>query len=163
MRYAVLFVLSILALTIGAVLVFGRISSSTLAASRTTASRLTADTVPDREVNTPLVPTAADYARFAAEDRAWRAAHARMYSASELRARGNGHRTPREQMEDRVFKLNRAGNRAEAVAELERWVKGHPRDADALLSLARMLNEAGRTNESVIRYRQVLALRGRGE
>jgi Flp pilus assembly protein TadD len=60
-------------------------------------------------------------------------------------------------MQDRVYSAQRAGNRGRAIAELERWVRMNPRDADALLSLARLLNEAGRKTESVVRYRQALA------
>jgi len=37
-------------------------------------------------------------------------------------------------------------------------VTRHPRDKSALLSLARLLREAGRTDASVARYRQLLSL-----
>lgn len=98
------------------------------------------------------------FADVAADDEAWRLEHARPYSLAELRARGDGRRTPRQQMQDRVFAGTRAGNRAAAVRELERWVRSNPRDADALLWLARLLNESGRTAESVRRYRQALSV-----
>jgi DNA-binding SARP family transcriptional activator len=56
-----------------------------------------------------------------------------------------------------------ADRRAEAIAELERWVGSHPSDSDMLLSLARLLSEAGRSNDAIGRYRQILSLRPRGE
>lgn len=93
-----------------------------------------------------------------AADEAWRRASARPYSLAELRARGDGRRSPREQMQDRVYARTRAGARASAIVELERWVSANPRDADALLWLARLLNESGRSGESVRRYRQALAI-----
>jgi DNA-binding SARP family transcriptional activator len=64
-------------------------------------------------------------------------------------------------MEDKVFRATRAGDRSGAIRELERWVSAHPRDKDGLLSLARLLNEAGRRDESLNRYRQILDLTGR--
>jgi Flp pilus assembly protein TadD len=60
-----------------------------------------------------------------------------------------------------VFELVRAGDRRQAISVLERWVTGNPTDRDLLLSLARLLNEAGRSDDAIKRYRQILALRGR--
>jgi tetratricopeptide (TPR) repeat protein len=102
-----------------------------------------------------------DFGTAVADDTAWQREFARHYSLAELRARGDGRRTVRQQMQDRVFAHTRAGNRAAAIRELETWVRSNPRDADALLWLARTLNEAGRTGESVRRYRQALAAAGR--
>lgn len=93
-----------------------------------------------------------------AADETWRTENARQYTLAELRARGDGRRTPRQQMQDRVFAGTRAGNRSGAIRELERWVRSNPRDADALLWLARLLNESGRSAESVRRYRQALGV-----
>jgi DNA-binding SARP family transcriptional activator len=64
-------------------------------------------------------------------------------------------------MEDRVFRATGRGDRSGAIREMERWVDAHPRDKDVLLSLARKLNEAGRRDESLARYRQIIALGGR--
>jgi Flp pilus assembly protein TadD len=64
-------------------------------------------------------------------------------------------------MQDRVFNDTRRGDRAGAVAELERWVARHPRDANALVSLARLLNETGRADDAIVRYRQALAVNPR--
>ena len=103
-------------------------------------------------------PPAPPFAELYASDEAWRLAHARQYTLAELRARGDGRRTPRQQMQDRVFSSTRAGNRSAAIRELEHWVRSNPRDADALLWLARLLNESGRNAESVRRYRQALGV-----
>jgi cytochrome c-type biogenesis protein CcmH/NrfG len=160
MRYGLVFLLAVLLLTTVAVGTFTHLSAPNAADS--VAALPPADTVEPPAVRTPLHPTAADFARFEREDRAWRAAYAKQYSLAELRARGDGHRSPREQMQDRVFKLTRSGRSDLAIAELERWVSAQPRDADALLSLARLLNETGRTDSSIARYRQVMALRYAG-
>lgn len=157
MRYALAFLLAAACLTAGAIATFAHISTVSLA-SGSALNQLVADTVPTPEVATPNVPTAADYARYADADRAWREKYARPYSIAELRARGNGKRTPREAMQDHVFTLSKRGDRAGAIRELERWVGGHPRDRESLLSLARLLNEVGRTNDAVVRYREILAL-----
>lgn len=158
MRYALAFLLAAIALTVGTIATFAHISSVSLASASAANTQLTADTVPSPEVATPVTPTAADYARYAAADRAWRASNARQYTIAELRSRGNGKRTPREAMQDSVFNLTRQGDRAGAVKQLERWVAAHPRDREALLSLARLLNEVGRTNDAVARYREILSL-----
>jgi hypothetical protein len=96
-----------------------------------------------------IAATDADYRRFAAEDAAWRKQHARLPDLFVLRRRA---------MEERVYLLTRGGRRADAIQELEGWTARHPRDGEALLWLARLLREAGRTNESLARYRQVLSL-----
>jgi tetratricopeptide (TPR) repeat protein len=161
MRYAVVFLFAVIALTAGTVIAFTHISSASLATASPASAPPVADTVPSASAITPVAPTTADLARYAAADRAWRAKYAKQYTIAELRARGNGKRTPREAMADRVFLLTRRGDRAGAIAELERWVHAHPNDDASLLSLARLLNEAGRTDEAVARYREVLSLRGR--
>ncbi|HEY2375295.1 MAG TPA: BTAD domain-containing putative transcriptional regulator [Gemmatimonadaceae bacterium] len=158
MRYALAFLLAAVCLTAGAIATFAHISAVSLASASAPSGQLVADTVPTREIATPISPTAADYARYAEGDRAWREKYARQYSIAELRARGNGRRTPRESMQDSVFMLTRHGDRDGAIRELERWVRGHPRDRESLLSLARLLNEVGRTNDAVVRYREILAL-----
>ena len=159
MRYALAFLLAAVCLTAGAVATFAHISAVSLASAP--AGQPVADTVPTAEVSTPIVPTAADYARYAEADRSWRERHAKQYSIAELRARGNGKRTPREAMQDRVFNFTRRGDRARAIAELERWVGGHRRDGESLLALARLLNDVGRTSDAVARYREILALHER--
>ena len=164
MRYAFYFALSIVCLTAGALLAFDHISvtnATTTAHADTTATPF-ADTLPAPEVKTPAVPTAADYARFADADREWRQAHARSYTLDELRALGDGKRSARDSVQDRVFDFIRAGQRRLAIAELERWVATHASDSEMLLSLARLLSEDGRSDDAVKRYRQILALRQRG-
>lgn len=160
MRYALAFLLAVVGLTAAAVATFVHISSVSIVAAAPGAGPV-ADTVPRAEVRTPAVPTAADYARYAEADRLWRERNARPYTIAELRARGDGRRTPREAMQDRVFELTRRGDRSGAIVELERWVRGHSRDEQSLLSLARLLNEVGRTSDAVSRYREILALHNR--
>ena len=158
MRYALLFVLAAVALTVGAIATFDHISATALALESTPAMSAPADTVSASLVTAPVAPSTAEYDRYAAEDKAWRERHARLYSARELRVRGDGRRTPRQAMQDRAFAAMRSGNRARAIAELEGWVRAHPRDEEMLLTLARLLNESGRTEDAVARYRQILAL-----
>ena len=168
-QYGLTFLAAVVLLTAGAVFSFVRISApavgAALPAAPPASSRAPAvDAAPVATGVADLIaPTAANYARFAAEDEAWRAQHARAWTVAELRARGDGRRTPRQLMQDRVFNLGKAGKRAEAIGELERWVAAHPRDADAILWLARQLNEAGRTDDALKRYRQVLKLKDGGE
>ena len=159
MRYALLFALAIVGLTVVVVFTFDRISATALAVEPEIVTA-PADTVPTPVVTTAANPSAADYERYAAADREWRERHARLYSARELRARGNGKRTPRQAMQDRVFAAMRNGNRTAAIADLERWVRANPRDEQTLLTLARLLNDVGRTDDAVARYRQILALQG---
>ena len=75
---------------------------------------------------------------------------------AELRARGDGRRSARDSVEDRVFEYSRRGRRDLATREMERWVARHPNDRAMLLALARLLNEQGRTDESIARYQQLL-------
>jgi hypothetical protein len=159
MRYAVAFLLAAVALTAGAVLTFAHISTASLSAASPPSPPPVADTMPAAGVATPVAPTTADYARYAAADSAWRERHARQYSIAELKTRGDGKRTARESMQDHVYLLTRRGDRAGAIAALEKWVRGHRRDDASILDLARLLNEVGRTSDAVARYREVLALR----
>jgi hypothetical protein len=163
MRYALMFALSALTLTAGALATYDRISVASLAVPADTTTRPFADTLPSQGVLTPVSPTAADYARYADADRQWRAKHARSYTIAQLRARGDGKRTPRDSVQDRVYAFVRHHQRPLAIAELERWVRAHPTDADLLLSLARLLSEDGRSDAAVVRYRQILALHSGGE
>ena len=164
MRYAVYFALSIIALTTGALLAFDHISpSDAIAVPMVPLSQPTADTMPAPATATPANPTAADYARFADADREWRATHARQYTIAELRARGDGKRSARDSVQDRVFALMQGGQRRLAIGELERWVAKHPGDRELLLSLARLLTEDGRSDAAIARYRQLLSLRRAGE
>jgi tetratricopeptide (TPR) repeat protein len=96
-----------------------------------------------------IAASEADYRRFAAEDAAWRQRHARLPDLFALKRRA---------LEERVYVLNSSGRRGDAIRELEEWTSRYPRDREAVLWLARLLREAGRTNESLARYRQVLAL-----
>jgi hypothetical protein len=153
-RYPLLFIMSAVLLTAATLVSYGRIGGMTRTAK--TAGRWPGDSAPERP---PLViPTRADYQRFAAADSVWRAQNARQYTVAELRARGDGTRSDRELLDDRVYLLTKRGDTRGAVTVLERWVSRHPRDKGALLSLARLLRETGRTDAAVARYRQLLSL-----
>ncbi len=167
--YVVLFAGSVVILLAGAVSTFRVMSASalqTIAADSAAAAAITyaaPDSSRTRVTESPVAPDRAQYTRYASEDSAWRARAARVVSVKELRARGDGRRSPRQLMEDRVYEYQRAGERARAIAELDRWVRAHPRDQDAMLTLARRLRQSGRTEESLSRYRQAMAIdEGRG-
>jgi len=112
-----------------------------------------------------ISPDSATYARFASSDAAWRRKYAsdrtltvetgRFEASSEGRL---WRPSPRQALDDRVFNLYKARRFDEAIAALNQWVDHHPRDRDELLKLARLLNEAGHGDESIARYRQLLAL-----
>jgi tetratricopeptide (TPR) repeat protein len=159
-RYACIFALAVAALSIGGLFAFRRLETRANATALAAEATLL-DTLTDAR---PLVPIMADpsaYARFEAEDAAWRRRDARQYSLAELRVRGDGKRTPQELLQDRVYAYTRRGDRAGAINELERWVSNHPSDQRALLALARLLNESGRNDQAVARYRQLLEVKQR--
>lgn len=159
-RYTLAFIGAAVLLTLGAVGAYREISARALSARGDDPARAwPADTLvlPDT-----ATVRSTDFGAIAAADERWRRENAKSYTLDELRVRGDGRRTPRQAMEDRVFALSRRGDRAAAIAELERWVAAHPRDQNALLSLARLLNEAGRSKDSVKRYRQALDLASGG-
>ena len=161
--YAFLFAASIVLLLAGAVSTFRVIGASALKtmAADSAATAITdwpGDSLDVARADAPVTPVRADYERYAAEDRAWRERNARTVSVADLRKRGDGRRSAREVMQDRVYKLQRVGQRGQAIGEMERWVRANPRDQTALLSLARMLREAGRTDDALRRYRQAIAL-----
>jgi hypothetical protein len=153
-RYPLVFITAVVVLTLATLVAYGRIGGGI--ARSTTPTRWPGDSAPGRPALS--IPTRADYARFAASDSAWRAANARQYSVAELRARGDGTRSDRELLDDRVYTLTKRGDTRGAVRALESWVAKHPRDKTALLTLARMLRESGRNDAAVARYRQLLSL-----
>jgi tetratricopeptide (TPR) repeat protein len=160
--YALSFAFAVLALTIGGLFAFRRLASNAnaeLVAS--TPAPWRQDSVRPPKPFIPIMAGADEYARYAAEDAAWRQRNARQYTVSELRARGDGTRSPQQALEDRVYAHTRRGDKAGAIAELERWVAKHPADERALLSLARLLNETGRNADAIERYRQLLAAKER--
>ena len=110
-------------------------------------------------------PDSATYARFAVSDAAWRLKYASPRAGGnedgniESSSEGRIWRpSARQQLDDAVFKFYQAGQFDEAIAALTKWVDGHPGDRDELLKLARLLNQAGHGDESIARYRQLLAL-----
>ena len=96
-----------------------------------------------------IAPTDADYRRFAAEDTEWRRLYAQL---PDLR------RMKRQAMQERIHLLTRAGRSGAAIGELRQWTGAYPDDREALLWLARLLREAGRTNEALATYRLLLTL-----
>ena len=130
MRYALFFALSIICLTAGA-----RASRSITSASPArrrsavdTLAQPTADTLADagdRDARRP------DRRRLRAlRRRGPSMARRRMRvntRVAELRARGDGKRTARDSVQDRVFRVHASRISARrAIAELERWVATHP-------------------------------------
>jgi hypothetical protein len=110
-------------------------------------------------------PDSATYAQFAVADAEWR----RRYAAPRALADARGHvvltsggslwrPSPRQVVDDQVYAFQKANRLDSAIAVLTAWVDRHPADRDELLKLARLLNQAGRGDASVARYRQLLAL-----
>ena len=158
-RYATLFAAGIVVLTAGAAYAYSQLGAMpvrpTLVLPPSSGKPVASG------IDRSIAPSASDYRRFAAEDAAWRRANARLLNLEEYRARGDWRTPERQALDDRVFALTKRGENAKAIAELERWVATHPRDAEALLDLARLTNQVGRNDESLRWYREVLALEGR--
>jgi hypothetical protein len=154
-RYETAFALTTAILAIGALFAFSRLGAVSRRSDKSSRWRVTAGSIGRAPHERALVgaraiaATDADYHRFAREDAAWRQRHARLPDLFVLKRRA---------LEERVYVLTRAARRREAIIELERWTTTYPRDRDAILWLARLLRDAGRTNESLARYRQVLAM-----
>jgi hypothetical protein len=154
-RYETAFALTTAILAVGALFAFSRLGAISRRADKSPRWRVTVGAtgrVPNERALVgarAIAATDADYREFAREDAAWRRRHARLPDLFVLKRRA---------LEERVYVLTRAGRRHEAIVELERWTASHPRDRDAVLWLARLLRDAGRTNESLARYRQVLAM-----
>ena len=159
--YAVFFTLAVFTLSFGGVFAFRRLAVSTSAAAASEVTALPALPVPARKPFIAIAPDPAEYDRYEAADAAWRTQNARPFTLRELRERGDGTRSPREALQDRVYAHTKRGNEAGAITELERWVAQHPDDQSALLSLARLLNENGRNADAIARYRQLLSLKQR--
>ena len=158
-RYAALFSIGIVILTTGAAYAYSQLG---VTPKRAPLVLPPSSGEPVRVgIDRSIAPTPADYRHFANADAAWRRQNARLLTLEQYRARGD-YRTPeRQALDDRVFALTRRGENAKAIAELERWVATHPRDAEAILDLARLTNQMGRNEESVRWYREVLAIRER--
>ena len=158
-RYAALFSIGIVILTTGAAYAYSHLG---VTPRRAPLVLPPSSGEPVRVgVNRSIAPTAADYRQLAAADAAWRRQNARLLTLEQYRARGD-YRTPeRQALDDRVFALTRRGENVKAIQELERWVAKHPRDAEAILALARLTNQVGRNDESARWYREVLAIKER--
>jgi tetratricopeptide (TPR) repeat protein len=159
-RYETAFALTTALLAIGALFAFSRLGLNTRSRDAAPPWRSSAGAAVARGSDErglvgarAIAATEADYRRFAAEDAAWRRRNAQLPDLFALKRRA---------MEERVYVLNQSGRRSAAIGELERWTSNYPRDREALLWLARLLRDAGRTNESLARYRQVLSSTERG-
>jgi hypothetical protein len=154
-RYETAFALTTAMLAVGALFAFTRLGATSRRADKSSRWRAAAGSIghvsnePSLAGARAITPREADYRPFAKEDAAWRQRHARLPDLFLLKRRA---------LEERVYLLTRGGRRREAIIELERWTTTYPRDRDAILWLARLLRDAGRTNESLARYRQVLAM-----
>src|SRR3954471_16221200 len=96
-RYSWAFAAVVVALTVAALASFREISALSAPSPLDGAAlRWPTDTIP---LATQGVSNAPSYASLAAADAAWRAQNARQYSLAELRARGDGRRTPRQAMQ----------------------------------------------------------------
>jgi tetratricopeptide (TPR) repeat protein len=158
-RYAALFSIGIVILTTGAAYAYSQLG---VTPRRAPLVLPPSSGEPVRVgIDRSITPTAADYRQFASADAAWRRQNARILTLEQYRERGD-YRTPeRQALDDRVFALTKRGENAKAIQELERWVATHPRDAEAILALARLTNQVGRNEESVRWYREVLAIKER--
>lgn len=161
--YACFFALAVVMLVAGGIYAFRHLDAIAQASRLADPPGMASprDSTPAPSAFAPIAPSPADYAPYQAEDAAWRKRNARQFSLSELRARGDGTRTGREALQDRVYEHTRRGDQARAIAELEQWVARHPGDEHALLWLARLLNETGRNADAITRYRQLLAAQQR--
>ena len=154
-RYETAFALTTLALAVGALFAFSRLGGAGRARKTPPpwAGPVTAIARGTNERTLSgaraIAATEADYRQFAAEDAAWRQRHAQPPDLFVLKRRA---------LEERVYLLSKAGRRGNAIAELERWTSLYPHDRQAVLWLARLLREAGRTNESLAKYRQLLSV-----
>ena len=105
-------------------------------------------------------PAAAEYAAFAREDAAWRAANAPSVHWQSLMERPFvWEPSARQLVTDSAFMLTTAGRSREAAGVLERWIAAHPDDVDVLLDLARLHNELGEEERAIVRFRAALAIR----
>lgn len=154
-RYETAFALTTALLAAGALFAFARLGATSRRADKSSRWRAAAGSIDHVSTERAfggaraIAPRAADYEPFAKEDAAWRQRHARLPDLFVLKRRA---------LEEHVYLLTRAGRRGEAIVALEQWTTTYPRDRDAILWLARLLRDAGRTNESLARYRQVLAM-----
>ncbi|HEU5183627.1 MAG TPA: tetratricopeptide repeat protein [Gemmatimonadaceae bacterium] len=105
-------------------------------------------------------PSRDAYRRFSRADSLWRdAERAALRTATSTGAVWQP--SARQQVRDRAYLLARRGDLVAAIAVLEEWVNRHPEDRESVLDLARLLNQAGRYDASIARYRQLIARRGR--
>ena len=64
----------------------------------------------------------------------------------------------RQRLRDAVYLAGKDNRLSDAIAALEAWDAKHPRDAEVLLELARLLARSPRTDDAFVRYRELLAI-----
>lgn len=154
-RYETAFALTAAVLASGALFAFTRLDLVTRSrASPHPWRSASVAPVPDADAGVlmgarAIAPTDSDYRRFAAEDAEWRSVHARLPDLRLMK---------RQAMQDRIHRLTLAGRSGAAIQELRQWTGQYQDDREALLWLARLLREAGRTNEALATYRLLLTL-----
>lgn len=158
-RYPLVFIVAVVLLTVAALSAYARIGPAS--SSREPVAVIGPPSEPVPPAPPPSATAVADYGQFAETDAAWRKQHARHYTIAEIRALGDGTRSARQALDDRVYLLVKRGENERAISELERWIDNHPRDENAILWLARMLRESGRIDDAVSRYRQLLSIEER--
>lgn len=105
---------------------------------------------PDREA----------YRQFAHEDSLWRARERETWTMTVARGGDVWKPSARQEARDRAYLLVRRGDIEGAIQVLERWVSQHPGDRESVLDLARLLNQSGRYDASIARYRQLIGRSG---
>ena len=106
-------------------------------------------------------PSRDAYRRFSRADSLWRHGERIALRTATTSTGAVWQPSARQQARDRAYLLTRRGDVAAAIAVLEAWVSRHPEDRESVLDLARLLNQAGRYDASIARYRQLIARRGR--
>ena len=107
-----------------------------------------------------IAASAEDYAKFAAEDAAWRARFARPISLREITAGGDWSPSPRQILRDSVYRLTQAGRFDDAIRALAAWLATHPDDTESMHELARLLVATSRVDDALPHYRVVLLRTG---
>ena len=157
--YAARLVVSVVVLASAIAFVYGRVRGSADAAPTAAAPSLeSGDTFAVRDVAL-IRPVPALYERFAAEDRAWRAAEFR--EAERVRIAGGDvvwQPGRAQQLDDAVFLHASAGRIDEALALLRTWLEREPGDIARTRTAARLLAQRERWAEAHALWERALQL-----
>ena len=155
-RYMLVLTISVVLLTGAALTAYGKIGAASLRHEDPPVVAWPGDSAPPPPPGS--LPTIRDYEKYAAADAEWRRQNARHYTLAQIRALGDGTRSPRQLLDDRVYLFVKRGETDRAMGALEAWIERNPRDENAILWLARMLRESGRTDEAVALYRRLISI-----